>query len=58
MPLRRFMTWARVPANVGRTVQEQPLLSLIGVAAIGYLIGFLVHSLISPLASKPKHSFR
>jgi uncharacterized protein YjbJ (UPF0337 family) len=40
---------------VGRTVQQQPLLSLIGVAAIGYLVSFLVHSPSSPLAtSRPE----
>jgi uncharacterized protein YjbJ (UPF0337 family) len=38
----------------GRTVQEQPLLTLIGVAAIGYLIGFLIHSPVSPLTPKPR----
>jgi uncharacterized protein YjbJ (UPF0337 family) len=40
---------ARAGQYVGRTVQDQPLLSLIGVAAIGYAIGFLIHSPISPL---------
>jgi hypothetical protein len=39
---------------VGRTVKEQLLLSLIGVAAIGYVIGFLVHSPMSPLVTAPK----
>jgi uncharacterized protein YjbJ (UPF0337 family) len=39
---------------MGRTVKEQPLLSLIGVAAIGYAIGFLVHSPMSPLVPAPK----
>jgi ElaB/YqjD/DUF883 family membrane-anchored ribosome-binding protein len=35
-------------------VKEQPLLSLIGIAAIGYAIGFLIHSPMSPLAPDPK----
>jgi hypothetical protein len=45
---------------VGGTVQQQPLLSLIGAAAIGYVIGFLIHSSTSPLAvePKPKRYFR
>jgi uncharacterized protein YjbJ (UPF0337 family) len=38
---------------VGETVQQQPLLSLIGIAAIGYLVGFLIHSPVSPLAPEP-----
>jgi uncharacterized protein YjbJ (UPF0337 family) len=45
---------AHVGEYVGRTVNEQPLLSLIGVAAIGYAIGFFIHSPMSPLAPKPK----
>jgi uncharacterized protein YjbJ (UPF0337 family) len=45
---------ARAGQYVGRTLQDQPLLSLIGVAAIGYAIGFLIHSPMSPLVSKPK----
>jgi hypothetical protein len=32
----------------------QPLLSLIGVAAIGYAIGFLLHSPTSPLVREPR----
>jgi uncharacterized protein YjbJ (UPF0337 family) len=48
-------TGARAGQVVGRTVQRQPLLSLIGVAAIGYLVSFLVHSPSSPLApSRPE----
>jgi uncharacterized protein YjbJ (UPF0337 family) len=35
---------SRAGEYAGRTVKEQPLLSLIGVAAIGYAIGFLIHS--------------
>jgi len=38
------------------TVKEQPLLSLIGIAAIGYLFGFLIHSSVSPFAPKPPKS--
>jgi uncharacterized protein YjbJ (UPF0337 family) len=49
---------ARAGEYVGHTVKEQPLLSLIGVAAIGYVIGFLIHSPMSPLAPKPKRYFR
>ena len=46
---------ARVLANMWVVpVKEQPLLSLIGVAAIGYAIGFLIHSPMSPLMPKPK----
>jgi hypothetical protein len=45
---------ARAGQYVGRSVREQPLLSLIGVAAIGYAIGFLIHSPISPLVHEPK----
>ncbi len=41
---------------VEQTVQEQPLLSLIGVAAIGYLVGFLIHSVASPFAPPPPTS--
>lgn len=44
-------------AQAGRyvqdTVKEQPLLSLIGIAAIGYAIGFLIHSPASPFAPQP-----
>jgi uncharacterized protein YjbJ (UPF0337 family) len=49
-----FDTGARAGEYVGRTVRDQPLLSLIGVAAIGYAIGFLIHSPMSPLAPEPK----
>jgi uncharacterized protein YjbJ (UPF0337 family) len=40
---------------VGDAVQQQPLLSLIGAAAIGYFVGFLIHSAASPL-SQPRES--
>jgi uncharacterized protein YjbJ (UPF0337 family) len=49
-----YDTGARAAEYAGRTVKEQPLLSLIGVAAIGYAIGFLVHSPLSPLVPAPK----
>jgi uncharacterized protein YjbJ (UPF0337 family) len=49
---------SRAGEYVGRTVKEQPLLSLIGVAAIGYAIGFLIHSPMSPLAPEPRRYFR
>jgi uncharacterized protein YjbJ (UPF0337 family) len=51
---RVYDAGARAGEYVGRTVTEQPLLSLIGVAAIGYVIGFLVHSPMSPLVTAPK----
>ena len=38
---------------VGQTVQQQPLLSLIGIAAIAYAAAFFIHSPSSPLASEP-----
>lgn len=34
-------------------VKEQPLLAMIGVAAIGYLLSFLIHSPSSPFAPPP-----
>ncbi|WP_419758989.1 CsbD family protein [Acidisoma sp.] len=40
---------------VGSTIQEQPMLSLIGIAAIGYLVGYLVHSPSSPLNPEPRY---
>jgi uncharacterized protein YjbJ (UPF0337 family) len=40
---------------VGTTFQEQPVLSLIGMAAIGYLVGYLVHSPASPLTPEPRY---
>ncbi|MBW4022496.1 MAG: CsbD family protein [Proteobacteria bacterium] len=40
---------------VGSTVQEQPLLTLIGAAAIGYLVAYLVHAPSSPLAPEPRY---
>ena len=44
---------ARAGHYVDSAVKQQPLLSLIGVAAIGYAISFLIHSPSSPLASRP-----
>jgi uncharacterized protein YjbJ (UPF0337 family) len=51
---------ARAGQYVGRSVQQQPLLALIGAAAIGYVCGFLIHSAASPLvpAPKPRRYFR
>jgi uncharacterized protein YjbJ (UPF0337 family) len=46
---------ATAGSYVGATVQDQPLLALIGVAAIGYLVGYLVHSPSSPLAPEPRY---
>jgi uncharacterized protein YjbJ (UPF0337 family) len=37
---------------VNETVHESPWLSIIGVAAIGYLASFLIHSPSSPLAPR------
>jgi hypothetical protein len=42
---------ARAGHYVDSAVKQQSLLSLIGVAAIGYAISFLIHSPSSPLAS-------
>jgi uncharacterized protein YjbJ (UPF0337 family) len=39
---------------VGETVAQQPLLSLIGAAAIGYLVAFLLHAPSSPLTPTPR----
>ncbi len=39
---------------VGQTVVQQPLLSLIGAAAIGYLVAFLLHAPSSPLNPLPR----
>lgn len=39
---------------VGQAVSKAPLLSLIGMAAIGYLAAFLVHSNSSPLVETPR----
>ena len=44
---------AQAGQYVGQTVKQQPLLSLIGIAAISYAIGFLIHSPSSPLTSEP-----
>ena len=45
---------ARAGEYMGQSVQQQPLLSLIGAAAIGYGIAFLIHSAASPIAPEPK----
>lgn len=39
---------------VGDTVVQQPLLSLIGAAAIGYVVAFLLHAPSSPLTPQPR----
>jgi len=39
---------------VGETVVQQPLLSLIGAAAIGYFVAFLLHAPSSPLTPAPR----
>ncbi len=40
------------------TVKEQPLLTLVGVAAIGYLAGYLLHSPSSPFTADPEPRYR
>ncbi|HTI03090.1 MAG TPA: CsbD family protein [Acidisoma sp.] len=42
-------------STVASTVKEQPLLALIGVAAVGYLAGYLLHSPSSPFAPEPRY---
>ena len=46
---------ATAGSYVGTTFQEQPVLSLIGMAALGYLVGYLVHSPSSPLSPEPRY---
>jgi uncharacterized protein YjbJ (UPF0337 family) len=41
---------------VGYAVERQPLLSVLGLAALGYFVGYLVHSPSSPFA--PRRTFR
>lgn len=48
-----YNSGAQATRYAGETVRQQPLLSVLGVAAIGYAIGFLIHSSASPFASKP-----
>lgn len=45
---------AKANEAVGETVAKAPLLSLLGMAAIGYLTAFLIHSTSSPLAEPPR----
>ena len=49
---------ARTGQYVGETVKEQPLLSLIGAAAIGYALAFLLHASSSPLTPPVKATRR
>jgi uncharacterized protein YjbJ (UPF0337 family) len=44
---------AKANEVVGGAVSKAPLLSLIGMAAIGYLAAFLVHASSSPLVEQP-----
>jgi uncharacterized protein YjbJ (UPF0337 family) len=53
---RIYEAGAQAGDYVGYAVERQPLLSLLGVAALGYFIGYLVHSPSSPFA--PRRSFR
>jgi ElaB/YqjD/DUF883 family membrane-anchored ribosome-binding protein len=50
---RAYAAGARATEYVEGTVREQPLLTLIGAAAIGYAISFLFHSPSSPFAPNP-----
>jgi uncharacterized protein YjbJ (UPF0337 family) len=43
---------------VGRSVQQQPVWSLLGAAAVGYTIAFFLHSAASPLASPARSERR
>ena len=52
-----YQAGARAGHYVDSAVKQQPLLSLIGVAAIGYAVSFLIHSPSSPLASRPPRTF-
>lgn len=45
-------------STVAHTVKEQPILTLIGAAAIGYLAGYLLHSSSSPFAAEPEPRYR
>jgi uncharacterized protein YjbJ (UPF0337 family) len=53
---RIYEAGAQAGDYVGYAVERQPLLSLLGAAAVGYFIGYLVHSSSSPFA--PRRSFR
>lgn len=44
--------------TIATTVKDQPLLTLIGAAAIGYLAGYLLHSPSSPFTSEPEPRYR
>jgi uncharacterized protein YjbJ (UPF0337 family) len=46
---------ATAGSYVGSTIQQQPVLSLIGMAAIGYLVGYLLHAPSSPLNPEPRY---
>jgi hypothetical protein len=53
-----YKAGAQAGGYVGQTIEKQPLLSLIGVAAFGYIIAFFIHSPSSPLTPPPpKHGF-
>ncbi len=51
---RIYAAGAKANAVVGETIVKAPLLSLIGMAALGYLSAFLIHAASSPLAPEPK----
>ncbi len=50
---RLYDTGVQAGEAIGETVRKQPLLAVFGVAALGYLIGFLVHSPSSPVGPTP-----
>ena len=43
----------RAKRYVGKTVQDQPMLSLIGLAALAYAAAFFIHSPSSPFVEQP-----
>ena len=45
-------------STLASTVKQQPLLTLIGVAAVGYLAGYLLHSPSSPFTAEPEPRYR
>lgn len=44
--------------GIASTVQHQPMLTLVGAAALGYLAAYLLHSPSSPFAPEPEPRYR